>query len=172
MGAWTSSTSGAGKTSRSTADSPAAVWELLVHGQVLTPGQVSDLLQGNARSFRASAGAQRPASESSLPPFDAAPSTPLSLASLAATATRPAISSTSTTGVTVTGIVALVVWAWAAISTIVQKTRADKLIRDSWDVSAVQIQELNGQVTAHAVLALVVATAATMPFFLAAALKR
>lgn len=75
-------------------------------------------------------------------------------------------SSTTTGGVVFFGLIAFGVWVWAAWSSVVQKQRADRLIRDAWDISAVQIQQLNGQVTAHAVMAIAVALAATVPLII------
>lgn len=62
--------------------------------------------------------------------------------------------------------VAFAVWAGAAISTVVQKMNADKTIRNATDISAVQIQQLNGSVTAHALAALLLAGAATIPLLI------
>jgi hypothetical protein len=59
------------------------------------------------------------------------------------------------------GLLAIVGWSYAAISSIVQKTNADSRISDAFDISAVQIQQLNGSVTSHILMAVAVAGACT-----------
>ena len=68
--------------------------------------------------------------------------------------------------VIVTAFVALVAWTAAGWSSLAVKLSADKLIRDH-DVSAIQVQQLNGSVTAHALVALVLALGATIPLLIA-----
>lgn len=63
-------------------------------------------------------------------------------------------------------VIAFAVWAGAAISTVVQKMNADKTIRNATDISAIQIQQLNGSVTAHALAGLLLAGAATIPLLI------
>lgn len=70
------------------------------------------------------------------------------------------------------GLISLGVWAYAAISTLHQKLEADKLLRDAYDASAVQIQQINGQVTAHAIAMVVLGFAAMAPFLVAALTPR
>lgn len=79
-----------------------------------------------------------------------------------------AVAPNSNAGLVLFGLIAFGVWVWAAWSSVVQKQRADRLIRDAWDISAVQIQQLNGQVTSHAIVAMVVAMAATVPLLIVA----
>lgn len=59
--------------------------------------------------------------------------------------------------------IALAGWVGAAISTYAQKSHVDSQIRDSIGISAVQIQQLNGSATTHALLMLVFACTMTIP---------
>lgn len=63
-------------------------------------------------------------------------------------------------------IIALGGWVGAAVSTIQQKMNADKAFRQ-FDVSAIQIQQLNGSVTSHALVMLTVAGLCTIPLLIA-----
>ena len=69
---------------------------------------------------------------------------------------------------TLCALLALGTWVGAAISTYVQKSNVDKQIKDTFDISAVQIQQLNGSATAHALLWLLIACAATVPLLIVA----
>lgn len=62
------------------------------------------------------------------------------------------------------GPLALVVgltWTIIVVSCVRQKRRADDLIGRSVDISAVQIQQLNGSVTSHALVAITIGLAVT-----------
>jgi hypothetical protein len=63
-------------------------------------------------------------------------------------------------------LVALGAWIAAAATTVTQKMNADDQIRKSFDVSAVQIQQLNGSVTSHALMWLLIACTATIPLLI------
>jgi hypothetical protein len=63
---------------------------------------------------------------------------------------------------------ALAVWIAAAVSTLIQKLNVDKTIRNSIDISAIQIQQVNGSATTHALAALLIACAATIPLLIVA----
>ena len=66
-----------------------------------------------------------------------------------------------------TTIIAMLAWLVAGVGSIVQKHAADVRIRESYDISAIQIQQLNGSVTAHVLVALVVAMGLTVPLMIA-----
>jgi hypothetical protein len=63
-------------------------------------------------------------------------------------------------------LLAISVWAGAAISTVIQKLNADKSAKDA--LSAVQVQQVQGAMAAHALMWLIVGCAATVPLFLIA----
>lgn len=63
----------------------------------------------------------------------------------------------------------LAAWAFAVISVVQQKMAADSMIADDFDISAVQIQQINGSVTAHALMVMVIAVALTVPLLLVVA---
>jgi hypothetical protein len=65
-------------------------------------------------------------------------------------------------------LLALTAWVAVAISTVEQKMNAVTEIRDSFDISAVQIQQLNGTVASHALAALLIGRAATIPLLIVA----
>lgn len=65
-----------------------------------------------------------------------------------------------------TALVAFIAWGAAAASCISQKRNADKTIADSFDISAIQIQQLNGSVTSHTLVAIVIAMALSMPLLI------
>lgn len=69
----------------------------------------------------------------------------------------------------ITGILALFAWAIAAWSCVDQKRTVDKQIASVLDISAVQIQQLNGSLTAHILVALAIALALTIPLLLSVA---
>lgn len=64
-------------------------------------------------------------------------------------------------------IVAFVAWVGAAISSLLQKLNVDKIIRTT-DASAIQIQQLNGSATTHALVLFLFACAATIPLLIVA----
>lgn len=55
-------------------------------------------------------------------------------------------------------------WLAAAGTSVNQKMKTDRMIRDSFDISAIQIQQLNGSVTSHVLVALTCALAVSMVF--------
>ena len=73
-----------------------------------------------------------------------------------------ASSSTPTSAAIPAGIITAITWAGVAISCVLQKTHADSLIADSFDISAVQIQQLNGSVTSHVLVAIAVGLAVSV----------
>lgn len=71
------------------------------------------------------------------------------------------------TAAIVCGVLAVVVWAAMAASCIVEKVRVDDRIANSFDISAIQIQQLNGSLAAHVLVAAVIGMACTVPFLFA-----
>ena len=65
---------------------------------------------------------------------------------------------------------AIISWFAAAVSCVVEKMDVDRTIADSYSISAIQIQQLNGSLTNHMLLALALATALTVPLLVAAVL--
>ena len=66
-----------------------------------------------------------------------------------------------------TVILALAAWTVAGWTSVAQKMSVDRIIKDSYDISAVQIQQLNGSLTAHVLVAMILAFGATIPLLIA-----
>ena len=66
-----------------------------------------------------------------------------------------------------TAFIALAAWIAAGWTSLAVKLGADHAIAGSYDISAIQIQQLNGSVTSHVLVALVLALAATIPLLVA-----
>lgn len=63
-------------------------------------------------------------------------------------------------------VTAVMGWIGAAATTLAKYGEAQEMINDAWDISAIQVQQLNGEVAAHGITALIVAMAITVPAML------
>ncbi len=74
-------------------------------------------------------------------------------------------------GIAMFGFVAGVAWVVAGWSVLAQKMATDETIRKAFDISAIQIQQLDGAATTHAVVALVIAAGLSTPLFIAVSVR-
>ena len=144
----------------------------LKSGQLLTAEQVRALRDGSVSAYRAAtanSGLVDPAVDLSTSPTSGTAATANSgLVDPGGHATtNHARTGAGAEAVFWTTIIAMLAWLVAGVGSIVQKHAADARIRESFDISAIQIQQLNGSVTAHVLVALVVAMGLTVPLMIA-----
>jgi hypothetical protein len=143
----------------------------LTHGQILTPDQLQALRNGSIGGYISTPAAPTPTSmDVDRPLGKLDPPILLQRVSGADHATMPASAVGESSGgswVPVTSGIAGIAWVIAVWSSLTVKVSADRVIRDNFDASAIQIQQMNGAVTSHALLALVLAMAATIPLLVA-----
>lgn len=131
-------------------------------GQSVSRDQIAALKDGAVaryRSLTAGSGAPEPA----------APHQPV------AAAVRPSVDPVAgqqvslpsqSGGYIAASILALLGWAAAALTSLVKYNDAQSRINSAWEISAIQVQQLNGEVTAHGITALILAMALTVPALL------
>jgi hypothetical protein len=135
----------------------AAIYSLQ-HGQELTREQLDAVRDGDMRRFRKlceQVAAVRSGAAPPPPPGSSTGTNPQSTAR-----DKPSA------GYIVASVVALVAWAWAAGSTTVRFRDGQDTIDRAWDISAIQIQQINGGITAYGITAIAVAFAFTVPLLI------
>lgn len=130
----------------------------LRHGQVISLAQFDALRDHDSARFLAAQADRVPRPARNDPTTEAA---------------RPAGSRLHTVQPTVgawtalTSVLAVLTWGVVVTSCLVQKHNVDRTIRESFDISAIQIQQLNGSATLHVIVAIAIGVAGTIPFLIA-----